>query len=73
MVAEKPVVEAPPVPEPKAQERYFTLHVLRCLTGGPDRYEPSGTQAIIGSAGAIGLPGERFAHSKEAQLSFENG
>jgi pSer/pThr/pTyr-binding forkhead associated (FHA) protein len=77
VVAAKPVVEAPPVPAPaptpEVQERYFTLHVLRCLTGGPDRYEPSGNQAIIGTAGAIALPGERFAHSKEAQLSFESG
>ncbi len=73
-VAEAPPVPAqPPAPAPEEQERFFTLHVLRCLTGGPDRYEPTGSHAIIGSTGAINLPGEIFAHSKEAQLSFEGG
>jgi pSer/pThr/pTyr-binding forkhead associated (FHA) protein len=72
-VSIQPVAEAIPVPAPKEQERFFTLHVLRCLTGGPDRYEPTGSQAIIGASGAINLPGEIFAHSKEAQLSFEGG
>jgi len=67
------VAQATPVQAPKERERLFTLHVLRCLTGGPDRYEPTGSQAIIGSSGAINLPGEVFAHSKEAQLSFEGG
>ncbi len=73
LVAVQPVAEPERAPAPKAQERFFTLHVLRCLTGGPDRYEPAGTQAVIGSAGAINLPGEQFAHSREAQLSFEGG
>jgi pSer/pThr/pTyr-binding forkhead associated (FHA) protein len=72
--APAPVAAVPPAPAAQEpQERFFTLHVLRCLTGGPDRYEPSGTQAVIGSAGAVNLPGEKFAHQKEAQLSFEGG
>ncbi len=74
VVAPQPPAAAAPAPQPAAaQERLFTLHVLRCLTGGPDRYEPTGTQAVIGSAGAINLPGEHFAHSREAQLTFEGG
>jgi pSer/pThr/pTyr-binding forkhead associated (FHA) protein len=59
--------------EDKPIERYFTLHVLRCLTGGPDRYDPNGAHAVIGSNGAINLPGEDFAHQSEAQLNYDNG
>ena len=59
--------------EDKPIERYFTLHVLRCLTGGPDRYDPNGAHAVIGSSGAIALPGEDFAHQSEAQLNYDNG
>jgi len=65
------VPDVPAAPEP--EERFFTLHVLRCLTGGPDRYDPSGYQAVIGSTGSVDLPGEIFAHPREAQLSFEGG
>lgn len=63
---------APPTAE-KPREHYFTLHVLRCLAGGPDRYEPVGAHAVIGSTGSIALPGESFAHAAEAQLNFDNG
>ncbi|HEY8945276.1 MAG TPA: FHA domain-containing protein [Polyangiaceae bacterium] len=63
---------APP-PEVKAQRGLFTLHVLRSLSGGPDRYDPAGTVTLIGSAGEISLPGERFCHSEEARLSFREG
>jgi pSer/pThr/pTyr-binding forkhead associated (FHA) protein len=73
VVAAQSAVPVPSTPTPETQKQYFTLHVLRCLTGGPDRYEPAGTQAIIGTLGAIGLPGEHFAHPKEAQLSFDDG
>jgi len=59
--------------EDKPVQRYFTLHVLRCLTGGPDRYDPNGVHAVIGSSGAIALPGEEFAHQTEAQLNYDNG
>ena len=68
-----PEVPQPAVPDDKPTQRFFTLHVLRCLTGGPDKYEPVGTQAIIGSAGAIHLSGEVFAHAQEAQLYCDNG
>ena len=72
-------VAAPPRPEPKPAasaprvESYFSLQVLRSLTGGPERYDPPGTTAIIGSEGAIQLPGEVFCHPREAQLSFKDG
>lgn len=52
---------------------HFRLHVLRSLTGGPERYEPSGDHAVIGSTGAIDLPGERFCHPREAELTFRQG
>jgi pSer/pThr/pTyr-binding forkhead associated (FHA) protein len=61
------VVQAPP--QPKA---FFTLHVLRSLSGGPDRYDPPGTEALIGSMGAVALPGERFCHPQEARLKVRN-
>jgi hypothetical protein len=60
-------VTAVSVPEP--QKALFTLHVLRSLSGGPDRYDPSGNEAVIGSHGSIALPGERFCHPQEARLS----
>lgn len=59
--------------EDKSAERHFTLHVLRCLSGGPDRYDPIGAHAVIGSSGAIALPAEVFAHQAEAQLNYDNG
>jgi hypothetical protein len=64
-----PVAAAPPL----AAKVHFTLHVLRSLTGGPERYDPPGTEALVGAAGAIGLPGERFCHPEEALLSFRDG
>lgn len=56
-----------------AQPSFFRLHVLRSLSGGPEKYEPPGDRAIIGSSGAIDLPGERFCHAREAELVFKQG
>jgi pSer/pThr/pTyr-binding forkhead associated (FHA) protein len=53
--------------------RHFRLHVLRSLVGGPERYEPAGDHAVIGSAGAVNLPGEQFCHPREAELAFKQG
>jgi hypothetical protein len=50
----------------------FALHVLRSLTGGPERYEPKGNSAVLGAKGDITLPGERFCHPEEARLEFRN-
>jgi len=63
---------APRASVPQVQPR-FRLHVLRSLTGGPERYEPAGDRAIIGSAGTINMPGERFCHPREAELAFRQG
>ena len=63
-----PVAEvAPQAPAPP--RAFVTLHVLRSLSGGPERYDPAGTEALIGSEGAVQLPGERFCHAREARLS----
>jgi len=57
------------VPAPAAVRSFVTLHVLRSLAGGPERYDPGGTEALIGSQGAVKLPGEQFCHPQEARLS----
>jgi hypothetical protein len=49
------------------------LATVRSLWGGPDRYEPTGDDVIIGSAGEIALTGERFCAPKEAVLRYRNG
>ncbi|MGE5785469.1 MAG: FHA domain-containing protein, partial [Myxococcales bacterium] len=59
----------PTIPE----AHFFTLHVLRSLSDGPDRYDPVGTRAIIGRSGEVSLPGEHFAHPEEAMLIYDNG
>lgn len=51
---------------------YFRLTVLRGPPGGPKVYEPRGTEAILGSAGAIVLPNEPFAHPREAAIRFRD-
>jgi FHA domain len=68
--APAPVAMPTAAPAPKV---HFTLHVLRSLTGGPERYDLPGTEVLVGSAGGISLPGERFCHPEEALLSFRDG
>jgi len=63
----------PPAPAPELVRAFVTLHVLRSLSGGPERYEPAGTEALIGSQGAVPLPGERFCHPREARLLVRDG
>jgi hypothetical protein len=62
-----PSIAPPAMPAPSGRV-HFRLHVLRSLTGGPEVYAPIGDEAIIGSAGAIALPGERFCHECEATI-----
>jgi hypothetical protein len=50
----------------------FRLLVVRSLGGGPAFYEPKGPEAVIGGAGAISLPGERFCHPREAIIRFRD-
>jgi len=80
-----PSVVPPPVSQPAAavapgktpsvpgEPAIYTLHVLRSLTGGPERYDLPGSASLIGADGAVNLPGERFCHPREAALSFEDG
>ncbi len=74
--ARQPTEETAPPPSVRpssAEEHFFSLIVLRSLAGGPERYDPSGGEAIIGTAGSITLPGESFCHPQEAKLAFKNG
>jgi hypothetical protein len=72
--AVEPAAAPRPAAAPKpAAKSHFTLHVLRSLTGGPERYDPPGTEAIVGSKGGVALPGERFCHPEEALLAFRDG
>jgi FHA domain len=52
---------------------FFRLHVARALGKSPAMYAPTGPHAIIGSAGAIDLPGEPFCHPREATITAKNG
>jgi hypothetical protein len=67
-----PARPALPVQKPEEKVR-FTLHVLRSLSGGPERYDPPGDAVIVGAEGAVNLPGERFCHPREAELSWDGG
>ncbi len=66
-------VEPPPATAAPASRHRFTLHVLRSLTGGPEKYQPTEDEAIIGSGGPVGLPGEIFCHPTEAKLFWRQG
>jgi len=66
-----PAASSPPGID--SQREHFRVHVLRSLGGGPPMYSPRGTEAIIGSAGAIVLPSEAFCHPREAAIRFRNG
>jgi pSer/pThr/pTyr-binding forkhead associated (FHA) protein len=74
-----PPAEPTPPPVPVAGkavakvDAIYTLHVLRSLTGGPERYDLPITVSVIGADGAVNLPGERFCHPREAVLSYDAG
>lgn len=72
-VVGEPAVEALDHSATLPDLHHFTLHVLRSLVEGPDRYEPPGARAIIGRCGEVSLPGEQFAHPEEAVLVYDNG
>jgi len=63
----------PPAESEEGSRVHFRLNVLRSLGGGPDSYAPRGTEATLGAAGAIVLPGERFCHPREASIRYRNG
>jgi pSer/pThr/pTyr-binding forkhead associated (FHA) protein len=74
-IAPPPAAAAPPQPEAQkaAEAPIYTLHVLRSLTGGPERYELPATASVIGAEGEVSLPGERFCHPREAAMSLRDG
>jgi hypothetical protein len=70
---QRPKAEEPPRATPASAGKVrVTLHVLRSLNGGPERYDPVGDTVIIGSSGTVPLAEPRFCHPREAQLSWEN-
>lgn len=58
--------------EPPVSEKLrFRLNVMRSQSAdAPDLYEPPGDEVIVGSKGAVGLPGERFCHPREVALRW---
>src|SRR5579859_421707 len=67
-----PLVNPITGPAPETERVYFKLTVARAMGGGPAVYAPQGTEAIIGSAGGIVLPGEPFCHPREAAIRYRN-
>ncbi|MDP9035891.1 MAG: FHA domain-containing protein [Myxococcota bacterium] len=68
----------PPAVAPRPRDAvnaHFRLRVTRRgnATPGPLLYEPAGSEAIIGSAGAISLPHEPFCHPREAAIRVREG
>jgi hypothetical protein len=57
----------------RVERPFYTLHVLRSLSGGPERYDLPESPSLIGAAGVVGLPGERFCHPREASLAVRGG
>jgi hypothetical protein len=80
-----PAAPAVPPPLPKAASSeprsevparakvLYTMHVLRSLGGGPDRYTVSRKETVMGRSGEIALAGERFCHQREAVLAIREG
>jgi hypothetical protein len=68
--SEHPPAAPQPAPDDPVRAR---LEVVRSAGGGPQRYELRGDTAILGSSGAVSLPGERFCHPREAMFAWENG
>jgi hypothetical protein len=63
-----------PKPEPKpAGKVHLTLHVVRSLYGGPERYDPVGDEIVLGREGQVALEGERFCHPCEAIIYLNEG
>ena len=69
----QPAAPAPAGKSAPVEPTIYTLHVLRSLTGGPERYDLPSAASLIGAEGAVNLPGERFCHPREAALSFQEG
>lgn len=73
-VTPPPPVVTPSRPAPAATGPHLlTLHVLRSLWGGPERYEPRGTEVVLGRAGEVALAGEKYCHPTEAVIFLDKG
>lgn len=72
-VGATPTPVATPIPKAAAEPHLFSLHVLRSLWGGPEKYEPRGTEVILGRSGQVALDGERYCHPTEAVVFLDKG
>jgi hypothetical protein len=63
-------LRAEPAPRPRI---LYTMHVLRSLGGGPDRYTVTRKDALLGREGEVALTGERFCCAREATLNLKDG
>jgi hypothetical protein len=74
-----PLPRAAAASQPRATEAparakvLYTMHVLRSLGGGPDRYTVTRKETVMGKNGEIALVGERFCHPREAVLAIKDG
>jgi hypothetical protein len=66
-------VAPPAVAAVAAARGHYSLHVLRSLWGGPERYSPAEATVIVGRSGAVALSGEVFCHPREAELRWQEG
>ena len=62
--------ETPAPTASSAAKVWGHLQVNRSLAGGPERYDLSGDELVLGTRGAIALQGERFCHPSEARLRW---
>jgi hypothetical protein len=67
------IVRAPMASSAETKRVLATLQVQRSLSGGPEQYPIFDDETIIGAAGGVGLPGERFCHPREAALRWRDG
>lgn len=68
-----PASRPPPVlANQPAYEAPYQLIVERTAGGDPGIYKPTSAAAVIGQAGEVKLPQERFCHAKEARLVWRD-
>jgi hypothetical protein len=66
-----PVASSKPKPAPPHAKVHFALHVLRSLSGGPERYDPPGTEANHRSRGHDHSGRRAFLRSARSQVELE--
>jgi len=65
-------VRAPPPPAAPALRVHAHLHVQRSPGSGPSKYDVTDGEVIVGSLGAVELPGEKFCHPREAAIRWRD-